>query len=312
MGERIRRIPLRGIPVGARVAVGSTNDVAPPRALRDLAELLHLPAVGFVIVAAFLFVRVADGGRTPGGTLAIDGGQTDASTLVTFLLAVLLTQLSIALHNDWCDRDADALAKPWRWIPRGVLSARAALVVAVLLLASGVTLAALLGPLVAALVLLGTLCGWTYNAWLKRTAWSWVPFAVALPTLAVCSLAVAGRLDGIPYALYLLGAPLVLAIHLADSAPDIDGDRTTGSRGLAVALGQRRALIACWSGAAAAIVLASLLRPFGLPPGPLVAVSVALLVGAVLVSARSLQAHRYLILASAVAVAVDYVAALAG
>lgn len=257
-------------------------------------------------------MRVADEARIVAGTLAADNGGTPASTLVTFLVAVLLTQLSIAVHNDWCDREADALAKPWRWIPRGVLSARAALVVAVLLLASGVALAVSLGPLVAGLVLLGTLCGWTYNAWLKRTAWSWLPFAVALPTLAVCSLAVAGRLDGIPYALYLIGAPLVLAIHLADSAPDIGGDRITGSRGLAVALGWRSTLVVCWSGAATAIVLASLLRPFGLPAGPLVAVSVALLVGAVLASARSLQAHRYLILASAVAVAVDYVAALAG
>ncbi len=244
-------------------------------------------------------MRVADAGRTPAGVL------------ISFLLAVLLTQLSIALHNGWCDREADAQAKPWRWIPRGVLSARAALVVAVLLLAGGAALAASLGTLVAALVLIGTLCGWTYNAWLKRTVWSWAPFAVALPTLAVCSLAVAGRLDGVPFALYLIGAPLVLAIHLADSAPDIDGDRTTGSRGLAVTLGRRSTLLLCWSGLCTAIVLASLLRPFGLPPGPLAAASGALLLGAVIASGRSLQVHRYLILASAVLLAVDYVAALA-
>lgn len=59
-------------------------------------------------------------------------------------------------------------------------------------------------------------------------------------------------------------------------------------------------------------MLASLLRPFNVPPGPLAAASGALLLGAVIAAGRSLPAHRYLILASAVLLAVDYVAALAG
>lgn len=254
----------------------------------------------FTVVAAFLFVRVVD-----------DEG-TDAATLGTFLVAVLLTQLSIALHNNWCDREADARAKPWRWMPRGVLSARTALGAAVLLLAGGVALAASLGLLVAALVSLGTLCGWTYNASLKRTAWSWVPFAVALPTLAVCSLAVAGRLEGFPYVLYLIGAPLVLAIHLADSISDIEGDRRVGSRGLAVRLGRHRAFLACWGGLLLAIVTAALLRPFGIVPGPWLAASLFLLAFAVASSSLLAGAHRSLIFMSVVAVAVDYVGALGG
>ncbi len=229
-----------------------------------------------------------------------------------YLAAVLATQLSIALHNDWCDRTGDAVAKPWRLIPRGGLDPGLALFAALGLLVLGLTLAWLLGAGVFLFVGAGTAAGFAYNAWLKRTAWSWLPFAFALPTLAVCSLLVAGELDGLPYALYIIGMPLVLAIHLADSIADIEGDRLVGSRGLAVVLGRTRSLVACWGGALAAIALASLLRPFGLPPGPLSAVSAALLVGAVLLSARSLKVHRYLILASAVALAVDYVAAFAG
>ena len=224
---------------------------------------------------------------------------------------MLLTQLSIALHNNWCDREVDAVAKPWRWIPRGVLDARVALAAATVLFVAGVSLASLLGALVAQLVAGGTACGLLYNAWLKRTIWSWAPFAVALPTLALCSLAVAQRLDGFPYALYLIGAPLVLAIHLGDSVPDIERDRKAGVHGLAVALGHGPALLACWLGVLVAVVLASLLRPFAIPPGPLVALALVLLAAAVLVSLRSLRAHWYLIVASAIAVAVDWVAALA-
>ena len=229
-----------------------------------------------------------------------------------YLAAVLATQLSIALHNDWCDRTADAVAKPWRLIPRGGLDPGLALFVALGLLVLGLTLAWLLGAGVFLFVGAGTAAGLAYNAWLKRTAWSWLPFAFALPTLAVCSLLVAGELDGIPYTVYLIGMPLVLAIHLADSIADIEGDRLVGSRGLAVVLGRRRSLFACWGGALAAIALASLLRSPGAPIGPLALLSPALLALAVGASTRSLGAHRYLILASAVAVSVDYIAGLAG
>ena len=224
---------------------------------------------------------------------------------------MLSTQLAIALHNNWCDRKADAIAKPWRHIPRGALDPTFVLFAAVALLILGLTLAWLIGPAVSQLVAAGTACGFVYNAWLKRTSLSWLPFAVALPTLALCSLLVADRLDGLPYGLYLIGLPLVLAIHLADSVPDIAGDQRAGSRGLAVVLGPRRALLACWLGLLAAILIASLLRPFGIAPGALVALSCALLAGAVLVSRRSLRAHWYLVVGSGIALAVDWVAALA-
>lgn len=240
-----------------------------------------------------------------------DHGGADPVALGLYLGAVLSTQLSIALHNNWCDREADAIAKPWRHLPRGALDPSFVLFTAVALLILGLALSWLLGPAVFQLVAAGTACGFLYNAWLKRTAFSWLPFAIALPTLAMCSLLVAQRLDGFPYALYLIGAPLVLAIHLGDSIPDIEGDRVVGSGGLAVALGRRRALLACWSGMLSAIAIASLLRPFAIPPGPLVALSLALLAGAVIVSTRSLRAQWYLLVASAIAVALDWLAALA-
>lgn len=240
-----------------------------------------------------------------------DHGSVTPAALGLYLAAVLSTQLSIALHNDWCDRKADAIAKPWRLLPRGALDPSLVLVIALGLLMLGLALASQVGVTVAQLVAAGTACGFLYNAWLKGTIFSWLPFAVALPTLAMCSLLVAQRLDGFPYALYLIGAPLVLAIHLGDAIPDIEGDRTAGSRGLAVALGRRRALLVCWLGVLAAAVIASLLRPFGLAPGPLVALSLLLLACAVGISRRSLRGNWYLIVMSAIALAVDWLAALA-
>ncbi|HET8569300.1 MAG TPA: UbiA family prenyltransferase [Candidatus Limnocylindria bacterium] len=266
--------------------------------LRDLSELLHASAIAFVLVAAFAFVRLAQ--RVPDVPLA------------PFLLAVLLTQASIALHNAWADRDHDARTKPWRAVPRGALSARAALAWAAVLGAAGAAVAFAVSPLVGALVVLGTACGYAYSAGLHRTPLSWLPFAVALPTLAVASLAVAGALDGLPFGVYLIGLPLVLAVHLADQAPDVARDAAAGSRGLAVRLGLSRALAACWLALGAAAVLASVVRPYGILPGPLTALALGLGAVSVLAARRSLAAHRALVMAAAVALGADHVRALAG
>ena len=223
---------------------------------------------------------------------------------------MLATQLSIALHNSWCDRAADAVAKPWRLVPRGALDPAFVLFAALGLLLLGLTLAWSQSPGVLLLVAAGTAAGFVYNAWLKGTSWSWLPFALALPTLAVCSLLVAGRLDGIPYDLYLIGVPLVLAIHLADAVGDIEGDRLAGSHGLAVRLGERRSFLACWAGLLLAAIVAASLRPLSTGPGPAFALSLILLCIAVASLAWMPRAHRSLIFASAVALAVDHVGAV--
>ncbi|CAN5196198.1 hypothetical protein BH18CHL2_BH18CHL2_09070 [soil metagenome] len=266
------------------------------RFIRGGAEFLHLPAVAFTVLTAVAFVRVL--------------GERDGERLVTFIVAVLLTQLSIAVHNNWCDRGADAVSKPWRWIPRGVIAPNSAVAAAVLLFASGITAGFALGPAVGGLVLLGTTAGLAYNAWLKKTPWSWVPFCVALPTLAICSLALTRGSAPLPLGLYAVGAPLVVAIHLADAVPDIAADRAAGVRGLAVTLGRRRALAACWALLAFGLGLAVLTWPPPSSPGSGALASAVLLVLGVAVSGRSLRAHWYLIFTSAVALAVDWVSGL--
>jgi hypothetical protein len=70
----------------------------------------------------------------------------------------------------------------------------------------------LLGPWVAALVAFGTGAGLAYNAWFKRSVWTWLPFAVGLPTLPVCAFLVVDRFDPRLGLLYPIGLPLVLAI----------------------------------------------------------------------------------------------------
>ena len=260
--------------------------------VRDWAEFLHLRAIPVVIGAALVFVWVASRGTPPPST-------------ALFLASLLLTQVAIAFHNNWCDRDLDAATKPWRLIPCGSLSAVSAHRLSWTLFAIGVAVAVPLGPFVVLAIAIGTGCGFIYDAGLKRTIWSFAPFCVALPTLPVAAFLVAGRGDALLAVAYLVGAPLVVAIHLADALPDIPRDRAFGLTTLAVRLGTRSAYLACWAGDAAAAGLALVFWPTNARPGPLFAVSIGLLAVGIAV-ARWPRVHRVIIPVAAVALATDW------
>jgi 4-hydroxybenzoate polyprenyltransferase len=61
-----------------------------------------------------------------------------------------------------------------------------------------------------------------------------------------------------------VGAPLVLGLHLADTLPDLEGDRAQGVRGLAHRLGRARTCRLMW---AAFFATAALLAALGALPG---------------------------------------------
>jgi 4-hydroxybenzoate polyprenyltransferase len=154
-------------------------------------------------------------------------------------------QVAISLHNDWSDRDLDRAAKPWRALPRGLLPAGAVRAAAWALAALSLVIAAPAGWRLVLLDAVGTGAGFLYNARLKRTPWSWLPFALAFPLLPLFG---AAALDAWPrrwWSLFLVGAPAVLAVHLSDAIPDLEDDARAGAGGLARRLGRRRATRVC-------------------------------------------------------------------
>jgi 4-hydroxybenzoate polyprenyltransferase len=247
-----------------------------------------------------------------GFTVAAYRTWPPADRLGLFLLALVLSQTAISLHNDYCDRELDAATKPWRAIPSGLLSPRAVLVGACGLFLAGFLIAVLLGLAVAGLVALGTGAGFAYNGWLKRSGWSWLPFWLAFPTLPIESFAIAGRYELSLGLLYLIGAPLAFAVHLADTLPDLEADRAHGVRGFAHRLGPRRARLACWGSLLAAQVLAFMFWPSGHRPEPLFVLSVVLLASCVVIGRgqSTRRSHALLAMASATALAAGWLIAL--
>lgn len=214
------------------------------------------------------------------------GWTADPWALARLVLSVACSQGAIGAANDVVDRDLDAATKPWKPVARGVMSRRAAAILAGTLSVGCLVLSASLPMPTLLAALLGLGCGLSYDLWLKRSRWSWLPYGLAIPTLPVWAWAAMGQLTGRLAPAYPLGLLLGLAIHLANTLPDLEGDHGFGVSGLAHGLGRRRSLCLCWGALALAqgltLTLAPLLhyRGWAYPAG--LGISVALLLVAIL------------------------------
>ncbi len=284
-----------------RGKVGARGDqrVEPGR-LAASVELLHLPPIGVVLLA------------TTGFTVAAANGWPPLGRLATLLASTLLGQLAISVHNDYCDRALDAQAKPWRALPRGLLTPAQARAWTATLAGLSLAAAVPLGLTVVFLVAVGMAAGFAYNARLKRTAWTWLPFWVALPTLPLNAFATVGRWEPHLWLVYVIGAPLVLSVYIADTLADLESDRVLGVRGLAHRLGPGGARLTCWAALVLAQGLALALWPAGHTPGPLFYLSLGALLAGVWLDRRGLPSGHWLaIMAGVVSLALGWVMDLA-
>lgn len=155
-------------------------------------------------------------------------------------------------------------------------------------------------------LLLGVGSGQVYNLAAKRTAWSWLPYAVAFGMLpAVVTLA--GASPHWPPG-WMLGtaATLGVAAHVLNVLPDLEDDAATGVRGLPHRLGAARSRVL----AAVLLVLGSVVAVLG-PVGPARAWALGTLGVVVVLGGVALLGRGRLPFGAAVAIALVDVALLA-
>jgi 4-hydroxybenzoate polyprenyltransferase len=244
----------------------------PPGALatvRALALATHLgPTVAVTVVATVLAVA-AD---VPAGRAVLVGA------------AVLAGQASIGWSNDWLDADRDrAVARADKPVVQGAVDPSTLRTGALLALAAAVVLSLLLGLVPGALLLVLVASGWAYNAGLKRTAASVVPYVTGFAALPAGVVAAAPGTPTAPWWLVAAGGALGAAAHFANVAPDLEDDMATGVRGLPHRLGARVSAIvgALLLGGASALLVTG---PDG-PPTTAGWIVLALAVPAVVVAA---------------------------
>jgi 4-hydroxybenzoate polyprenyltransferase len=164
----------------------------------------------------------------------------DARRLVLVSMAVLAGQLSVGWSNDLFDEARDrAVARTDKPLAAGEVSTstvRAACAVAVV---ATVALSLACGVAAGLVHLLCVASAWAYNAGLKATVCSWLPYAVSFGGLTVFV-----QLAGQPSQLPPRWAPVAAALlgvgaHLLNVLPDIADDEATGVRGLPHRIGAR-------------------------------------------------------------------------
>lgn len=185
------------------------------------------------------------------------GGSPGAGRYLALGGAMLCFQFAIGLVNDVADAPSDAVNKPWKPIPAGIVRRDAAVGAAVALIAAGVLVSMSL-PFAAWLIgLAGLGCGLAYDLWLKRTVLSWLPYAMALPLLPAWVFVAAGAWDRFLGWVFPLGMVLGLALHLANQAPDETADARAGITSAVQLLGERhsRAIATALFGVAASLAV---------------------------------------------------------
>lgn len=183
---------------------------------------------------------------------------------------MLALQVSIGALNDGVDWPIDALEKPAKPIPAGLVARTTATVLAALAGVIGLLLSAPSGWGTVAVAAAGLGLGYLYDLRLSRTTWSWLPLALALPLLPVHAWL--GATGGVPPGLAALVPVAVLAgagLALANGLVDVERDARAGRFGVVVAIGRRRAWLAHAGVMLTVVVAAAVLAPAGSAPGPL-------------------------------------------
>lgn len=227
-----------------------------------------------VAVTALSLALAASTGRPPRGVVVAGA-------------AVLAGQCSVGWHNDWLDAARDRRAaradKPVATgaVARSIVGAAAATAVVVC-----VPVSFLSGWWAGSAHLLAVALAWGYNAGLKATVLSWLPYAVSFPLLvAFVTLGLPGS-PVPPWWALLAAALLGTGAHLANAAPDLDDDVAAGVLGLPQRLGYRRSV-----GASAGLLgAASVVLAFG--PGSLGPSAIGLPVALGVVAAGVLAGRR--------------------
>lgn len=204
--------------------------------------------------------------------------------LAVLTLAVFCGQLSIGLSNDAIDAPRDrAVGRADKPIARGDLSERVAWGWAIGTVVVALALSAALGFGMLAAHAIFLASAWAYNAALKATAFSIVPFLVSFGIFpSLVTLSAAEPRVAAPWA-WVAGAALGAAVHLTNVLPDLEDDERTGVRGLPHRLGPRASAVV----AAVGIIVGAVAVLLGSAAGAVAAVapSAWLFFGAVVIVA---------------------------
>jgi len=164
--------------------------------------------------------------------LALAFGVSMGSTTM-IVIAVFFNQIAIGLSNDIIDVERDRRAgrtdKP---LVNGALSLRTAWMIVVFSSLVSLLLSVLVNPWVGLGQAVFLFSGFAYNAGLKATLWSAVPYATGFAALPALVSAGTQPPSWPGWWVLVVGASLGVSAHFANVLPDAQSDAAEGIRGL--------------------------------------------------------------------------------
>ena len=191
------------------------------------------------------------------------------ATTTSLVLVMLPAQFAIGALNDWADAQGDGVHQPFKPLPRGAVSRRVAVAVAVGGLILSLGTAAHWSSRFLLIDVLGAGAGVAYDLGLKRTPLSficWWGGFEAVVMLATAAANTAGALVTLP-----LSGLLALGLLVSNALPDAAGDRLSATTTPAVLLGARSSRrVVVFMVAVAAVYAGAVAVPLRLGAGALV------------------------------------------
>jgi 4-hydroxybenzoate polyprenyltransferase len=220
--------------MAASASSSTSSQTSPSSSTSDPARTVTARSLGWVRLT-HPFPSVLDG-LVSGAIAAIAGGSPDAAIRIG--VAMMLLQLGIGTVNDIVDAPRDAGRKSGKPIPAGLVSPKSAGTLAIAVFVGGTSLSAGVSGVTGLLALVVIAVGLAYDLRLKGTAWSWLPFAVGIPLLAVFGwVGATGTLDPI-FTILVPGAVVAgAALAIGNALVDVERDRAAGVPSVAVAIG---------------------------------------------------------------------------
>lgn len=217
------------------------------------------PRAGYLARGRLLVLSTHPGPSAAVTVLAVVlgvGVGLPSSSVLLLTLAILFGQLSIGLSNDWIDAGRDAaVGRTDKPVGQGLISIPLVRGAALTCAALTVVISAGLGIAAGGVHLLLVASGWLYNAGLKRTPFSVVPFMVSFGLLpAVATLALPTPQFASWWVL-AVGAVFGVSVHFTNVLPDLKDDARTGVIGLPHRLGRVASGIVAFGALSLAAVL---------------------------------------------------------
>jgi geranylgeranylglycerol-phosphate geranylgeranyltransferase len=178
------------------------------------------------------------------GELLALGRMPSVAQAIYGFLSIFCVSATALILNDYFDIETDRINAPSRPLPSGVVSKSEVLILSVVVALLGFFFSFLISPQALAVTVGVWIVGFLYNWRFKRTGiWGnlFVAFSVGM-TFIFGGIAVGNPFEVVVWYLAVTTFLVDLGEEIAADALDVEGDRRTGSRSLAVVWGPERAM----------------------------------------------------------------------